>query len=96
MPKEENLDSLIRSHVRLGTRLRQYALRSKQGGKPGDVSPRATLRPQVKASMKLEAAKKATTPKPPPAPRQPVVKQKTARGVVPPHLKQYLFKPRGK
>lgn len=74
--KDDTVEAIGRDMDQLRDRLLKIAQRSRQTGTPGPVSPRATLQPKARASMKPEAAKKATTPKRP----------------IPPQLKQFAFK----
>lgn len=93
--KEDSVEAVTHDMNHLRDRLLKIAQRSRQTGTPGKVSPRSTLAPRAKATMKPEEAKKATTPKPAPPPREPISKPRQPRGVVPPHLKKYLFKKKG-
>ena len=90
-PVNSGKRSTVGSLKQAQTRQRQAALKSRQTGKVGEVSPRSSLRVAVPTKPK---PKKATPPAPPPPP----VKKK--RGIVPEHLRPFLFKkqqkPRGK
>lgn len=88
---EESIEDLVKSHRDLGTRLRQYALRSRQTAKTQEPPTRSALK--VSAPVRPKPKKKPA-PAPTPAPK------KVARGKVPEHLRPFLFKkqqnPRGK